>query len=82
MFVTGQSGCCRQPILGSCLDYGNGTPEQRELVGNCIEQGNEQHFDAILAAVTSSGTLDYTRREANIAAKRAADAIAGLPESL
>ncbi|QPI52596.1 octaprenyl diphosphate synthase [Massilia antarctica] len=60
----------------------NGTPEQRELVRNCIEQGDEQHFDAILAAVTSSGALDFTRREAEIAARRAADAIADLPDSL
>ncbi|WP_073218893.1 octaprenyl diphosphate synthase [Massilia sp. CF038] len=60
----------------------NGTPEQRELVRNCIEQGDEQHFDAILAAVTSSGALDYTRREAETAARRAADAVAGLPESI
>jgi octaprenyl-diphosphate synthase len=50
----------------------NGTPEQRELVRSCIEQGDEQHFDAILAAITSSGALDYTRREAETAARRAA----------
>jgi octaprenyl-diphosphate synthase len=60
----------------------NGTPEQRELVRNCIEQGDEQHFEAILAAVTNSGALDYTRREAEVAARRAADAVAGLPESV
>ncbi|MBC7858690.1 MAG: octaprenyl diphosphate synthase [Burkholderiaceae bacterium] len=59
----------------------NGTPEQRELVRACIEQGDEQHFEVILAAITSSGALDYTRREAEIAARRAADAVAGLPES-
>ena len=59
----------------------NGTPEQRELVRACIEQGDEQHFDAVLAAITSSGALDYTRREAQIAAQRAADAIASLPDS-
>jgi octaprenyl-diphosphate synthase len=59
----------------------NGTPEQRELVRNCIEQGDEQHFDAILAAITSSGALDYTRREAETAAARAAAAVADLPEN-
>ena len=59
----------------------NGTPEQRQLVRTCIEQGDEQHFDAVLAAVTSSGALDFTRRQAEIAAERAAEAIAGLPES-
>jgi octaprenyl-diphosphate synthase len=59
----------------------NGTPEQRELVRNCIEQGDEQHFEAILTAVTTSGALDYTRNAAHVAADRAAAAIAGLPES-
>lgn len=59
----------------------NGTPEQRELVRTCIEQGDEQHFDAVLAAVTSSGALEFTRREAIVAAERAAAAIADLPES-
>ncbi|WP_307728513.1 octaprenyl diphosphate synthase [Massilia solisilvae] len=61
------------------MEYG--TPEQRELVRSCIENGDEQHFDAVLAAVTSSGALDYTRREAIVAAERAASAIADLPES-
>ena len=59
----------------------NGTPEQRALVRNCIEQGDEQNFDAVLAAVTSSGALDYTRREAETASARAAAAIADLPDS-
>ena len=60
----------------------NGTPEQRELVRSCIEQGDEQHFDAILAAITSSGALDYTRKQAEIAGQRAADAISGWPDSV
>ena len=59
----------------------NGSPEQRELVRNCIEQGDEQHFEAILTAVTTSGALDYTRNAAHVAADRAAAAIADLPES-
>ena len=70
-----------KPTLPLIYLMENGTPEQRELVRACIEQGDEQHFDAILAAITSSGALDYTRRAAETAAKRAADAIAGLPES-
>jgi octaprenyl-diphosphate synthase len=35
----------------------------------------------VLAAVTSSGALDYTRRAAVVAADRAASAIADLPET-
>ncbi len=59
----------------------HGTPEQRELVRTCIEQGDEQHFDAVLAAVTSSGALAYTREQAEQAAQRASDAIADLPDN-
>lgn len=70
-----------KPTLPLIYLMENGTPEQRALVRSCIEQGDEQHFDAILAAVTSSGALDFTRREAETAAKRAADAVADLPDS-
>lgn len=59
------------------MEYG--TPEQRELVRTCIENGDEQHFDAILSAITSSGALDYTRREAEQQAARARAAIEDLP---
>ena len=71
-----------KPTLPLIYLMENGTPEQRALVRSCIEQGDEQHFDAILAAVTSSGALDYTRTQAEIAARRAADAIAGWPDSV
>ncbi|WEF30808.1 octaprenyl diphosphate synthase [Pseudoduganella chitinolytica] len=59
----------------------HGTEEQRQLVRSCIETGDEQHFDTILAAITTSGALDYTRREAQVAAQRAIDAIAAMPDS-
>ena len=59
----------------------HGSPQQRELVRTCIEQGDEQQFEAVLAAVTSSGALAYTRRQAELAARRAAAAIEGLPEN-
>jgi octaprenyl-diphosphate synthase len=70
-----------KPTLPLIYLMENGTAEQRDLVRRCIEQGDEQHFEAVLAAVTTSGALDFTRREAEVAAKRAAEAIAGLPES-
>jgi octaprenyl-diphosphate synthase len=70
-----------KPTLPLIYVMENGTREQRELIRSCIEQGDETHFDAVLAAVSSSGALDYTRREAEAAARRAADAIADLPES-
>lgn len=59
----------------------HGTAEQRDLVRNCIENGDEQHFDAVLFAVTTSGALDYTKRKAEEAAARASASIINLPES-
>ncbi|MBY0243325.1 MAG: octaprenyl diphosphate synthase [Burkholderiaceae bacterium] len=59
-----------------------GTPEQRDLVRSCIENGDEQHFDAILSAITHSGALDYTRRAAEEAGERALNAVQDLPESV
>ena len=59
----------------------HGTPQQRELVRTCIENGDEQHFDEVLSAITHSGALAYTREQAEIAARRAADAIISLPDS-
>ncbi len=58
-----------------------GTPHQQALVRSCIENGDEQHFDEILAAITSSGAIDYTRQKAEQAASEASAAISGLPES-
>ncbi|MQR02238.1 octaprenyl diphosphate synthase [Glaciimonas soli] len=59
----------------------NGTAAQRELVRSCIENGDEQHFDEILAAITQSGALAYTRQEAEKSSQRASNAIATLPDS-
>jgi octaprenyl-diphosphate synthase len=70
-----------KPTLPLIYLMEHGTPQQRELVRACIENGDEQHFDAVLAAVTASGALEYTRRAAIVAAERASSAIADLPES-
>jgi octaprenyl-diphosphate synthase len=70
-----------KPTLPLIYVMENGSAEQRELIRNCIEQGDETHFDAVLSAVTTSGALDYTRRAAETAAQRATDAIADLPDS-
>jgi octaprenyl-diphosphate synthase len=69
-----------KPTLPLIYLMEHGTSEQRELVRSCIETGDEQHFDTILAAFTTSGALDYTRRAAEVAAQRAIDAIAGMPD--
>ncbi|HEY4319413.1 MAG TPA: octaprenyl diphosphate synthase [Herbaspirillum sp.] len=70
-----------KPTLPLIYVMENGTPQQRELVRSCIENGDEQHFDEILGAITGSGALDYTRRQAEAAAQRAARALDQLPAS-
>ncbi|GGC81992.1 octaprenyl diphosphate synthase [Undibacterium terreum] len=70
-----------KPTLPLIYLMKNGTPEQRELVRTCIEQGDESQFNAILTAITQSGALDYTKEEAHKAASRAAAAVASLPDS-
>ena len=70
-----------KPTLPLIYVMQNGTAEQRQLVRACIENGDEQHFDDILAAITSSGALDYTRRTAEQAARQASLAISSLPVS-
>jgi len=71
-----------KPTLPLIYLMEHGTAEQRELVRTCIENGDEQHFDQILAAITSSGALDYTRQEAQKASQRATDAVMSLPDSI
>ncbi len=58
-----------------------GTDSEKELVRLCIEQGDESQFDAILAAITQSGALDYTTKQAMIASERATAAMDSLPDS-
>ncbi|HZX26954.1 MAG TPA: polyprenyl synthetase family protein, partial [Telluria sp.] len=70
-----------KPTLPLIYLMEHGTQEQRALVRSCIENGDEQHFDAVLSAITNSGALAYTRERAQVAAQRALDAIAGLPEN-
>lgn len=71
-----------KPTLPLIYLMEHGAPEQRALVRACIEHGDEKHFDEVLATITSSGALDYTKREAEQAARRAAASIATLPDSI
>ena len=59
----------------------HGSDDQKALVRACIENGDEQHFDAILSAISASGALEYTRRAAENAGAQAALAITILPNS-
>ncbi len=58
-----------------------GTEEQRRLVRHAIENGNADHFGAIVEALAASDGLTYTRQAAEKAAQAAAQAISALPHS-
>src|SRR5690606_21004018 len=70
-----------KPTLPLIYLLQHGTSTQRELVRNCIENGDAQQFDAVLAAITQSGALDYTRRQAEVAAQQAVAAISSIRAS-
>lgn len=67
-----------KPTLPLIYLLQHGTTQERELVRNCIEHGNEEHFDDILNAITSSGALEYTRLKAEQASERACQSLQGL----
>lgn len=68
-----------KPTLPLIYLMQHGSAQQRELVRECIANGDEAHFDEVLAAITSSGALDYTRRQAEAARDRAMAAIREFP---
>ena len=70
-----------KPTLPLIYLMHNGTSAQRDLVRTCIENGDESHFGDILIAITTSGALDYTKRQAEQSAGHAAKLIANLPHS-
>lgn len=70
-----------KPTLPLIYLMHNGTTAERDLVRACIQNGDENHFDDILAAITTSGALDYTKSQAKQAAEQAVKAVSCLPHS-
>jgi octaprenyl-diphosphate synthase len=68
-----------KPTLPLIYVMQHGNPQQRALVRACIEQGDAAVFSEVLAAITESGALDYTKQAAERAAQRAAASISSLP---
>jgi octaprenyl-diphosphate synthase len=69
-----------KPTLPLIYLMHNGTSAQRDLVRTCIERGDEERFGDVLAAITTSGALAYTKHQAEEAAQRAVASIAILPD--
>jgi octaprenyl-diphosphate synthase len=70
-----------KPTLPLIYLLQNGSAEERDLVRTCIQNGDADHFHAILEALKSSGAFEYTRHKAEQAAQRAAASIACLRHS-
>lgn len=71
-----------KPTLPLIYLIQHGNTEERQLVRTCIEHGDAERFDEILGAITDSGALDYTKREAEKAARRAAESMSSISNSL
>jgi octaprenyl-diphosphate synthase len=59
----------------------HGTAAQAALVRRAIEEGGLDEFQPILTAISDSGALDYTRRQAAEESALACAALACLPDS-
>lgn len=70
-----------KPTLPLIHVLSHGTPDQRALVRTAIEQGQTEHFDAIMAAVVSTGAIDYARAKAAQEAAAGRDALTRFPQS-
>lgn len=70
-----------KPTLPLIFAMREGTAKQRQLIRDAIEKGGLENIDDVLAAVRSTGALDYTREKAESAAKAAQLALAELPQN-
>ena len=59
----------------------NGSAQQAELISNAIASKSSERFEEIVAAVVSSGAVDYCRGAANDQVVEAKAALAGLAQS-
>ena len=58
-----------------------GSDAEKAVVRRAIEQGGREETDAVIAAMHSTGALDYARARAEAETDAAIDAIAGLPDN-
>ncbi|GHE22622.1 octaprenyl diphosphate synthase [Halomonas urumqiensis] len=70
-----------KPTLPLIHAMAKGTPEQAKLIRQAIRKGGLEHLDEVLAIVTDTGALDYTRARAEEMAAKALEQLAALPPS-
>ncbi|MEJ2604777.1 MAG: octaprenyl diphosphate synthase [Gammaproteobacteria bacterium] len=70
-----------KPTLPLIHAMNTGTPNQRALIREAIENGGLESLAPVQAAIEATGALDYTARRAQKAADEAIAALSALPES-
>ncbi len=70
-----------KPTLPLIHAMREGTAAQRDLIRGAIEKGGLEQIDDILAAIESTGAIDYTARCARAEADQAIEAVQDLPDS-
>ena len=70
-----------KPTLPLIYALQQGTPEQAQLIRSAIENGGIEEFEAILAAMKETRSLEYARSRARSEADLACRAIASIPDS-
>lgn len=68
-----------KPTLPLIYAMRKGTAEEAALVRRAVATGGLAELDGVLAAIHSSGALDYTRRQAQAEADAARDALSVIP---
>ncbi|MFO1205842.1 MAG: octaprenyl diphosphate synthase [Burkholderiales bacterium] len=70
-----------KPTLPLIRAMACGTPQQSALIRAAIESGGSGEFGPVAEVIRDTGALDYARALAQEEARRACDAIGGLPHS-
>ncbi|MDQ2068835.1 octaprenyl diphosphate synthase [Natronospira bacteriovora] len=70
-----------KPTLPLIHAMREGSPEQRQLIREAIEQGGLERIEAVTAAIHETGALDYAGQQADAAVERALSALDCLPAS-
>jgi octaprenyl-diphosphate synthase len=70
-----------KPTLPLIYVMERGSVPQAQTVRRAIEHGGRDEFEAVLAAIESTGALEYSRTKAKEEAKTARDSLAALPNS-
>ena len=71
-----------KPTLPLIYVMKNGTPQEIAAVRRAIENGGRDEMDAVVAAIQSTGALNYAREQAHREAKSAEAVIAHLKDSV